>query len=102
MNLRRTLVCALSIALLSGSGLATAAAAQDRISVSGTLVLDEEDGEIFAAYIQTEDREYLVSGVGSAELRKNAGEEVTATGDVTVNGFGEWLIEVRQLGVAEP
>jgi hypothetical protein len=101
MNLRRTLLCALLIGLLAGLAFPTAAAAQDRISVSGTLFLDEEGGIIFGAYIQTEDREYLVSGVGTDELRENVGKEVTATGNVMVSDWGEWMIEVQQLRVAE-
>ena len=101
MNLRGTLLCALFIGLLAGLAFSTAPAAQDRISVSGTLFLDQEDGEIFGAYIQSEDREYLLSGVGTAELREKAGKEVTATGNVEVNAFGQWMIEVQQFRVAE-
>jgi hypothetical protein len=101
MNLRRTLLGTLFIGLLAGLAFATAPAAQDRISVSGTLILDEEEGEVFGAYIQTEDREYLVSGVGTEELRENAGKAVTATGTVMVNDFGQWMIEVQQFRVAE-
>ncbi len=101
MNLRRTLLCALFIGLLAGLAFATAPAAEDRISVSGTLFLDEEKGDLFFAYIQTEDREYLVSGVGTDELRENAGKGVTATGNVMVSEWGEWMIEVQQFRVAE-
>ncbi|MHC4506595.1 MAG: hypothetical protein ACYTFI_25160 [Planctomycetota bacterium] len=101
MNLQRTLLCALFIGLLAGLAFATAPAAQDRISVSGTLILDEEEGEIFGAYIQTQDREYLLSGLGTAELRQNAGKVVTATGTVGLSDFGEWMIEAQQFGVAE-
>ena len=60
-----------------------------------------EEGEVFGAYIQTEDRKYLVSGLGTAELRENTGKAVTATGNVMVSGFGEWMIEVQHLRVAE-
>jgi hypothetical protein len=95
------LLCALFIGLLAGFAFATAPAAQERVSVSGTLFLDEERGEIFGAYIQTEDREYLLSGVGTEELRENAGKRVTATGNVMVSAWGEWMIEVQQFRVAE-
>jgi hypothetical protein len=101
MNWQRTFLCALLVGLLAGLAFATAPAAQDRISVRGTLFLDQEEGQIFGAYIQTEDREYLVSGVGTEELRKNVGKEVTATGNVLVSDWGEWMIEVRQFGPAE-
>jgi hypothetical protein len=101
MNLQRTLLCALLVGFLAGLAFAAAPAAEDRISVTGTLLLDEEEGELFGAYIQTEDREYLVSGLGTAELRQNAGKEVTATGNVMVSEFGEWVIEVQHFRVAE-
>jgi hypothetical protein len=101
MNLRRTVLCALVIGLLAGLAFHTAAAAQDRISVSGTLFLDEEGGIIFGAYIQTEDREYLVSGVSTDELRENAGKGVTATGNVMASDWGEWIIEVQQFRPTE-
>jgi hypothetical protein len=101
MHLRGTLLCALLFGLLTGLALATAPAAEDRLSVSGTLFLDEENGEIFGAYIQTDDREYLVSGVGTEELRENVGKEVTATGNVMLGDWGQWMIEVQQLRLAE-
>ena len=101
MHLRRTLMCALLFGLLIGLALATAQAAEDRISVSGTLFLDEENGEIFGAYIQTEDREYQVSGVGTEELRENVGKEVTATGNVMLGDWGQWMIEVQRFRAAE-
>jgi hypothetical protein len=101
MRLRRELLCALFLGLIVGFAAATAPAAQDRISVSGTLFLDEEEGEIFGAYLQTEDREYRVNGLGTAELRRHAGKAVTATGNVMVSDWGEWVIEVQRIEVAE-
>jgi hypothetical protein len=101
MKLRRALLFSLLIGLLAGLGFAPAPAGAERVSVSGTLTLDEEEGELFGAYIEAEDREYLVNGVGTGELRKHAGKAVTATGNVTVNDFGEWMIEVQQFRAAE-
>ena len=101
MNLRRTLLFIPFVSLLAGLAFATAPAAEDRTSVSGTLFLDEESGQIYGAYLQTEDREYLVSGLGTEELRENAGKEITATGNVMLGDWGQWMIEVQRFRAAE-
>jgi hypothetical protein len=102
MNLQRTLLWSLGVGLLVGLAMGTAPAAADPATISGTVIVYEEEEGDFDIYIRAENGdEYLVSGRKVAELGKQAGKAVTATGNIAEDVFGEQRIEVNEFTVAE-
>ena len=50
---------------------------------------------------EVRERADIVGVIGEFVALQKAGKEFTATGNVMVNGFGQWMIEVQQFRVAE-